>query len=83
MAEQQTIDVTGLPDSVIAELRGLVVGLRAALPDSIPSAPSAGPGGLPYDEWKKRFDEWLNRPNPPGPGIVDDSRESIYEGPGP
>ncbi len=80
MDERKTIDVTGLPEPVIAGLRGLVAGLRAALPGSIPPGSQPGPGGLPYDEWKKRFDEWVNRPCPPGPGPVDDSRESVYEG---
>jgi hypothetical protein len=80
MAEQQTIDVTGLPEPVVTELQRLVSELKTAIPPSRGSA--TDPNRLPYDEWAKRFDEWLNRPRPPAPPFVDDSRESIYEGRG-
>lgn len=47
--------------------------------------PSAAPGEVPYDEWKKGFDELLARTRgradryPPG-FQADVSREAMYEG---
>ena len=43
------------------------------------------PGELPYDEWKRAFDEWMTavdaRADRYPPGFqADVSRESIYEG---
>ena len=55
---------------------------REAEPGAAPLTP---PGDLPYDEWKKRFDDLLSLAHsrshlyPPG-FEADVSRESIYEG---
>jgi hypothetical protein len=81
MAEQQTIDVTGLPAPVVTSLRRLVDGLRAALP-AAGVAPAVSPHQLPVEERLRLFNEWVNHPRPPAPPFVDDSRESIYEGRG-
>ncbi len=75
----QPSDVTGLPEPVGARLRELVASLRAG-DSSANGTPTDDPSKLSYEEWKKRFDAWINRPRPPGPAFVDDSRESIYEG---
>jgi hypothetical protein len=80
MAEQQTIDVTGLPEPVVTELKQLVSELKTAIPPS--NGPDTDPNQLPYEEWMKRFEKWVNSPRPPAPSFVDDSRESIYEGRG-
>ena len=73
MAEQRTIDVTGLPDEVIEEIETKVAGYRAAAP---------APNGVPADvsERVRRFNEWLDRPRPPAPAFVDTDYDAIYEG---
>lgn len=75
----QSIDVTGLPEPVVKQLRELVASIRAEYPGPNGTPPD-DPSKLSYAEWKARFDAWINRPRPPGPAFVDDSRESIYEG---
>jgi predicted transcriptional regulator len=39
------------------------------------------PSDLPYVEWRRAFDAWVERRHPVG-HFVDDSRESIYAGRG-
>jgi hypothetical protein len=73
-----TIDLTGLLDEAAEAVRALVEDLRRQ------HAPQPA---LPYEEWKKLFDELLRnaalRSAAYPEGIVaDDSRESIYEGRG-
>ena len=34
---------------------------------------------MPYEEWKREFDEWI-KSRPKIDVVVDDSRETIYEG---
>lgn len=75
MDDQRLIDVTGLPEPVIAAIESLVANTRAALPST---NEATSPSRLPYPEWKKLFDEWVNMPRPPMPAFVDYSRESIY-----
>jgi hypothetical protein len=77
MTETRTIDVTGLPEPVVAGLQQLVNGIRAGQP--VPADP---PSPEVIAERLRRFDEWMARPRPPAPGFIDDSRESIYEGRG-
>ena len=72
----QSIDVTGLPEPVVASLRELVTKLR----DTWPAV--SGQTGMTPEEKIQAFKEWVNRPRPPAPSFVDDSRESIYDGRG-
>lgn len=73
----QTIDVTGLPEAVVADLRRLVETMRAAagVPPTEPPRPET------MEEWNARFRVWAANYETHGP-IADDSRESIYEGRG-
>ena len=79
-----------IPDAVFerltrraAELGTTAEALAIQKLETVPT--SASPADLPYEEWKKRFDEFTARihavvgPMPPG-HFIDDSRESIYEG---
>jgi hypothetical protein len=68
----QTIDVTGLPEGVIAHLRGLVGSLRGDAP------PAAPPPRTPAERLAY-FDRLMDQHAVPGV-VVDDSRESFYEG---
>jgi hypothetical protein len=78
----RSIDVTGLPDEAIAAVEQLVSYLRRQ---------QGGPNGanprFAVEEWPRAFDAWMAEVQaragryPPG-FIVDDSRESIYEGRG-
>jgi hypothetical protein len=59
-----------------AEARGLSLGkyLKSVLPEE---SASSMQNGMPIEEWKRSFLEWVN--SRPGYGThVDDSRESIY-----
>jgi hypothetical protein len=73
MAEQRTIDVTGLPEAVIEEIEAKIAGYRAADPTK---------NGTPPDvaERVRRFNEWLDRPRPPAPAFIDTDYDAIYEG---
>jgi hypothetical protein len=73
-----SIDLTGLPEKAADAVRALVDDLRRQHASQL---------ALPYEEWKKLFDELLrdaalrSAAYPEG-FVVDDSRESIYEGRG-
>jgi hypothetical protein len=77
---QRSIDVTGLLEEAIRAVESLVALLRGQAA-STPWAPAS------LDEWTKRFDAWMQEvaaragQYPPG-FVVDDSRETIYEGHG-
>jgi hypothetical protein len=43
------------------------------------TVPDHDPNDLPYEEWKRLFDEWVNS-HPKIDVVLDVSRESIYEG---
>ncbi len=74
-----TIDVTGLPQTVIEDMRRLVATLRQKFS---PESPAAGPEGeLPPDEWIARLQAW-SESHPKREIIIDDSRETIYGGRG-
>jgi hypothetical protein len=76
----RSIDVTGLPEEAIRAVESLVCQLR----DQSASTP---PPGLWRDAWQAQFDSWMQEvaaragQYPPG-FVVDDSRETIYEGRG-
>jgi hypothetical protein len=74
-----SLDLSGLPDSVAAELRNLVATLRASFP------PGRDPKNVPIDptsaEWARRLQEWVES-HPPCKHQVDDDRETIYAGRG-
>lgn len=78
--QTKVIDLTGLPEKAVEAVRALVEGMRKQA--ATPSAPPASTG-----EWDKQFDAWMRevtaraRRYPEG-FVVDDSRESIYEGRG-
>jgi hypothetical protein len=70
----QTIDVTGLSEAVVSDLRRLVETLRAAAATTPPRAETP-------EEWVARFRAWVAS-HAKSDVIADDSRESIYEGRG-
>ncbi len=43
------------------------------------TVPSSSPSDLPYEEWKRLFDEWVSS-HPQIDVVLDDGRETIYEG---
>jgi hypothetical protein len=79
----RSIDVTGLPDeaiSVVEQLVSYLRGRRQVRPGD-PSPPFSD------EEWKREFDAWMAEVRTragryPAGFVVDDSRESIYEGRG-
>jgi hypothetical protein len=74
--EQITIDVTGLPDSVVRDLLQLVATLRQNLANGSRPAYELSP-----EEWSKEWRAWLASHTSRNPNF-DDSRESIYAGRG-
>lgn len=54
--------------------------VREAVEEKFAAAPT-DPNDLPYDQWLKRFNEWIASHKPVN-HFVDDSRESIYAGRG-
>ena len=70
----QTIDVSGLPEAVVKDIRNLVDTLKS-------NTVSKEPRKLTPDEWIKEHTAWVNS-HPPVTTFVDDSRESIYAGRG-
>jgi hypothetical protein len=78
-ARPQVIDVTGLPERAVEAVRTIVDTMRR---QAAPQQPATSP-----EEWRKRFDDYLHEVAvragryPPG-FVVDDSRETIYEGRG-
>jgi hypothetical protein len=77
---KRSIDVTGLPEEAIRAVESLVALLRG-------QAASTPPAPASPDDWTKGFDAWMHEvaaragQYPPG-FVVDDSRETIYEGRG-
>jgi hypothetical protein len=77
----RSIDVTGLPEEAIRAVELLVSHLRGQAAARPPGAFSS------YEEWAKEFHAWMQevaaRASRYSPGfVVDDSRETIYEGRG-
>lgn len=72
----QVIDVSGLPEAVVSDLKRLVETLRgqSAKPELPPHKDTA-------EEWIAKFRAWAAS-HPKSDVIADDSRESIYEGRG-
>ena len=71
------IDVSGLPEAVVSDLQRLVTTLKVAA-----GAPAAAPPRAETpEEWIARFREWTES-HPKRDIVIDDSRESIYEGRG-
>jgi hypothetical protein len=70
----QTLDVSGLPESVIHDLRNLVATLKG-------NTLAKESRKLTPEEWIKEHTAWVNS-HPPVTTFVDDSRESIYAGRG-
>jgi hypothetical protein len=59
--------------------------LHQAEREGVDGQAAQAPADLPYDEWKKGFDAWMagvqsRADRYPLGFVVDDSRESIYEG---
>jgi hypothetical protein len=80
----QTIDVTGLSPEAVRVVETLVGMLRekANPADAIPPHTGAvPPSQLPYEEWVKWFRAWCES-HPKRDIVIDDSRETIYEGRG-
>ena len=75
----EIIDVTGLPEPVIQDMRRLVTTLREKFGQE--SAAARPAGELPPDEWIARFRAWAES-HPKREVIIDDSRETIYGGRG-
>jgi hypothetical protein len=74
------IDLTGLPPKAVEAVRTLVEALRQQS-GTHPPPPSAG------DDWRRLFDAYLRQVaaragSYPEGFVVDDSRETIYEGRG-
>lgn len=75
-ASSSSLDLTGLPPSVVTELKGLVTALRENL------APGFSPEGEePYEAWEGRLNAWANS-HPARSVFIDDSREGLYSGRG-
>jgi hypothetical protein len=72
MAEPQTIDVTGLPESVVVSLRRLVDELRVSVAVKLPSVLTPEQRVAAWKEWIADHRDIR--------AIADDSRDSIYEG---
>ena len=68
----QTLDVTGLSESVINDLKKLVATLKG-------DAGMIQLKKLTPEEWIKEHDAWV-KSHPPITTFVDDSREAIYAG---
>ena len=74
MAEPRTIDVTGLPESVVADLRRFVAGLRAGAPDALAVVAAEMTPEQRVAAWRA----WVAG-HRDVTAVADDSRESIYE----
>jgi hypothetical protein len=73
---QTTIDVSGLPESIVNGLRQLVDSLRERQGKNSTAPPNETP-----EEWAQRFMAWVES-HPKRSIEFDDSRESIYSGRG-
>jgi hypothetical protein len=74
---QNTLDVTGLPESVVNDLRQLVTTLQ----NRLEATNGAAPRGETPAEWAGRLTAWVAA-HPKRSVEIDDSRESIYGGRG-
>jgi hypothetical protein len=72
-----TIDVTGLPDPVVNDIRQLVGTLRSRMA----AGNGASPPGETPEEWAGRLTAWAEG-HPKRRVEFDDSREGIYGGRG-
>jgi hypothetical protein len=72
----QVIDVSGLPEAVVSDLKRLVETLRGQPRPAAEPPPDETP-----EQWIARFRSWAAS-HPMSDVIADDSRESIYEGRG-
>ena len=75
----ETLDLTGLPDAVIQDMRRLVATLREKFGQDNSAARPLG--DLPPEEWIARFRAWAES-HPKREIVIDDSREAIYGGRG-
>lgn len=73
----QTIDVSGLPEAVVSDLQRLVETIRSTAGATL----AAPPRTETAEEWIARLREWAES-HPKREIVIDDSRESIYEGRG-
>ena len=74
------IDLTGLPEKAIAAVRTFVESLRQQVVTQQPTPASP-------DDWQRQFDAYLREVAARAGGypegfVLDDSRETIYEGRG-
>jgi hypothetical protein len=78
-APPESLDLTGLPVPVAAELRKLVAALR----DSLAHAPSSPGSAAPEspEAWAQRLQAWVDS-HPARAISIDDSREALYAGRG-
>jgi hypothetical protein len=80
---RQSIDLTGLPEEVVRAVQSLVGFLKMQTRPAGAAPASFSSSG----EWRSRFNEWMREVTarsgryPPG-FVVDDRRETIYEGRG-
>jgi hypothetical protein len=78
-AQANVIDLTGLPEGAIEAVRTIVEALRQQAAPRTPSPSS--------EEWQRRFDDYMREVaaragHYPEGFVVDDSRETIYQGRG-
>ncbi|MFT3879020.1 MAG: hypothetical protein QM703_05090 [Gemmatales bacterium] len=73
----QIIDVSGLPENDVEDIRRFVEKKR----ESVMQKPPVSPDDLSPDEWVRQFTAWVQS-QPPCHATIDDSRESIYAGRG-
>jgi hypothetical protein len=74
------VDLTGLPEQAVQAVRTIVEALREQAAAHPPTPPSPG-------DWQRRFDAYLREVAAragryPEGFVLDDSRETIYEGQG-
>ncbi len=74
------IDLTGLPEQAVEAVRAIVEGMRQQAARQ-PTPPTS------IREWDKQFDAWMREVKAragryPEGFVVEDSRDSIYEGRG-
>jgi hypothetical protein len=72
----QVIDVSGLPEAVVSDLKRLVETLRAEHRPKVGPPPDETP-----EQWAARLVAWAES-RPKRAIEIDDSRETIYEGRG-
>jgi len=73
----QVIDVSGLPDDDVEDIRRFVEMKRESAQQQV----AVSPDDLTPEEWVRRFSVWVQS-QPPCHATIDDSRESIYAGRG-